>query len=131
MLKHCLKSMIHIIPRENLKQQFRGSITVPTSDDARYGWWIYQDETCDQLVKLIKKGKNAKLEPVYYQDGSFVYTGMKGARTADSDIGKTYIEIDLTQPKPYGIIKTAKALGMRHSFRTDNFSRKNYTSRSI
>lgn len=78
------------------KATIQGNITVPTSDDARYGWWIYQDETCDQLVSLIKKAKNVKVEPVYYQDGSYVYTGMKGARTADSDIGKTYIEIDLT-----------------------------------
>lgn len=78
------------------KATIQGNITVPTSDDARYGWWIYKDETCDQLVSLIKKAKNVKVEPVYYQDGSYVYTGMKGARTADSDIGKTYIEIDLT-----------------------------------
>ncbi|MDE6149447.1 MAG: L,D-transpeptidase/peptidoglycan binding protein [Ruminococcus sp.] len=78
------------------KATLQGNITVPISDDARYGWWIYKDETCDQLLDLIKKGKDAKVEPIYYQDGSFVYTGMKGARTADSDIGNTYIEIDLT-----------------------------------
>lgn len=78
------------------KATIQGNIVVPTSNDARYGWWIDQEKTRDELVELLKKGKDAKIDPIYYQDGSYVYTGMKGARTAADDIGKTYIEIDLT-----------------------------------
>lgn len=78
------------------KATLQGNIVVPTSNDAKYGWWIYQDKTCDQLVKLIEAGKNTKVEPVYYSDGNYVFTGRKEARSADDDIGNTYIEIDLT-----------------------------------
>lgn len=78
------------------KATIQGNIVVPTSNDARYGWWIYKDKTCEQLINLIEKRKNAKVEPIYYQDGSYVYTGRKEARSENDDIGNTYIEIDLT-----------------------------------
>lgn len=80
----------------------QGEITVPTSDDAYYGWWIYKDETVELLVELIKKGESVTTDPVYYYtenaDGSkgYVFTGVEEARTAEDDIGDTYVEIDLT-----------------------------------
>lgn len=80
----------------------QGDITVPTSADARYGWWIYQDETADLLVDLIEKGKSVTTDPVYYYtqnaDGTkgYIYTGSEEARSAEDDIGNTYVEIDLT-----------------------------------
>ncbi|MBQ9375288.1 MAG: L,D-transpeptidase family protein [Ruminococcus sp.] len=78
------------------KATLQGNITIPTSSDAKYGWWIYQDETCDQLVKLIEAGKTTKVEPIYFSDGNFTFTGRKEARSANDDIGNTYIEIDLS-----------------------------------
>jgi hypothetical protein len=39
-------------PRK-FKATLQGDITVPRSDDAKYGWWIWQDETCDALVKML------------------------------------------------------------------------------
>lgn len=80
----------------------QGDIVVPTSDDAKYGWWIYQDETADLLVKLIEKGESVTTDPVYYyttnKDGTkaYVFTGREEARSANDDIGDTYVEIDLT-----------------------------------
>ncbi|MGN1113890.1 MAG: L,D-transpeptidase family protein [Oscillospiraceae bacterium] len=75
----------------------QGDIIIPTSSDAKYGWWIDQEKTCDLLCSLIKKGKDvASVDPIYYADGNYVFTGVKSARTANDDIGKTYIEIDLT-----------------------------------
>lgn len=44
-------------------------------------------------LNCLKKGKNAKIDPIYYQDGSYVYTGMKGARTAANDIGKLILKL--------------------------------------
>lgn len=75
----------------------RGDIVVPQGDDARYGWWIWQDETCDELIEMLESGKTVeKAEPVYFKDGDYTYTGAREARTAEDDIGDSYIEIDLT-----------------------------------
>ena len=80
------------------KATLQGDIVVPTSDDAKYGWWIDQQQTCDLIVDLIKKGEDAdKIDPIYYVGGrGYVFTGRKEARSADDDIGNTYIEVDLT-----------------------------------
>ncbi len=75
----------------------QGDIIVPPSTDAKYGWWIDQQETCDELVQMLYDGVSVdSVDPVYYQDGYYVYTGVEEARTAEDDIGDTYIEIDLT-----------------------------------
>lgn len=75
----------------------QGDITIPTSSDAKYGWWIYQDATCEALVEMLEDQVSVEsVDPVYYQDGSFTYTGMESARSANDDIGNSYIEIDLT-----------------------------------
>ncbi len=75
----------------------QGDITVEPSSDAKYGWWIYQQATCDELVDMLEDGVSVEsVEPVYVEDYPFVYKGLPSARTANDDIGKTYVEIDLT-----------------------------------
>lgn len=74
-----------------------GKITVPPSSDAKYGWWLDQKACCKQLIGIIKKGENRKkVVPVYYKDGNFEFTGVPEARSENDDIGKTYLEVDLT-----------------------------------
>ena len=74
----------------------QGEITVPTSDDAKYGWWLDQEECCNQLVELIEAGETTDIEPIYYETSGYVFTGLESARSAEDDIGDTYVEIDLT-----------------------------------
>ena len=86
----------------NTKRKFhatlQGDIVIPTSDDAKYGWWIDQKKTCNALVDMLNKGETVKkVDPIYYDNGAgYVFTGVESARTKDDDIGKTYVEIDLT-----------------------------------
>lgn len=85
----------------NTKRKFhatlQGDIIVPTSSDAKYGWWIDQEKTCDDLVDMLEKGESVdKVDPIYYSTGYFDFTGVESARSKDDDIGDTYIEIDLT-----------------------------------
>jgi lipoprotein-anchoring transpeptidase ErfK/SrfK len=81
----------------NFHATLQGDIVVPTSDDAKYGWWIDQQETCDLLVSLIEDGESQEsIDPIYYATGGYEFTGLASARSADDDIGDTYIEIDLT-----------------------------------
>lgn len=88
-------------PRK-FKATLQGEITVPISDDAKYGWWIYKDKTVDLIIKLIEEGKSVTTDPIYYYtenaDGTkgYEFTGREEARTAGDDIGNTYVEIDLT-----------------------------------
>lgn len=88
-------------PRK-FKATLQGDITVPISDDAKYGWWIYKEKTVDLLIKLINEGNSVTTDPVYYYtenaDGSkgYEFTGREAARTAGDDIGNTYVEIDLS-----------------------------------
>ncbi len=89
------------------KSTLQGKITVKwatkqgdqVNSDSIYGWWLDYDKSCDQLKKMIEKGENRKkVTPIYYTDpnGFIEYTGVPEARTKDDDIGKTYIEVDLT-----------------------------------
>ncbi|MBR4621948.1 MAG: peptidoglycan binding domain-containing protein [Ruminococcus sp.] len=63
-----------------------------------YGWWMDQEKTCDLIEKAINAGKNTQIDPVYYKSEELEYTyeGNPRARKAESDIGDTYCEIDLT-----------------------------------
>ncbi len=76
----------------------QGKIKVKPSSDAKYGWWMDQQECCDQLVRMLKKGKSRNnVTPIYYNhDGYFEFTGVPEARSENDDIGKTYIEVDLS-----------------------------------
>ena len=80
------------------KSTLQGKIKVNPSSDAKYGWWLDQQETCDQLVRILKKGKSRdSVTPIYYvHDGYFEFTGVASARSENDDIGKTYIEVDLS-----------------------------------
>lgn len=74
----------------------RGEITVEEGEGC-YGWWIDQQKTCDQLVELIEEGSSADVEPIYYKNpySSYEYVCNPEWRTAESDIGDTYCEVDL------------------------------------
>ena len=80
------------------KTTLQGEKVVEHSDDAVYGWWIYQDATCDELVEMLEKGETVKkTKPVYYKtEFGFEYTGVPEARSKNDDIGKTYMEVDLS-----------------------------------
>lgn len=86
--------------KRKFKSTLQGDIIIPTSDDAKYGWWIYQQATCDELVKMLEAGESVdNAEPIYFSVGNYTFTGMESARSANDDIGNTYIEIDLTNQK--------------------------------
>ncbi len=53
-----------------------------------YGWQTDVKASTDALVAAIKEAKTVTLEPVYK---------LKGLSRATDDIGKTYVEIDLTR----------------------------------
>ena len=76
----------------------QGDIIIPNSSDAVYGWKTDREKTCDKLIKMLRAGITVKsCEPVYYDNGyGYVYKGVRSARTANDDIGSTYVEIDLT-----------------------------------
>jgi hypothetical protein len=76
----------------------RGEITLEQGS-GDYGWWIDQEKTCALLVDMIEEGISAKTEPIYYTnpDSQYKYTCNPDVRTAESDIGDTYIEIDLKE----------------------------------
>lgn len=78
------------------KSTSRGDITVKAGEGC-YGWWIYQDKTCEQLVEIIEEGSSANIEPIYYKnpDSAYEYVCNPEWRTAESDIGSTYCEVDL------------------------------------
>lgn len=78
------------------KSTSRGMITVEQGE-GDYGWWIDKKKTCALLVELIQDGISAKTEPYYYTnpDSQYTYTCDPSVRTADSDIGDTYCEVDL------------------------------------
>ena len=73
----------------------RGDITVEQGD-GDYGWWIDRDKTALLLADLVKDGISAKVKPYYYKnpDTGYEYT-CPCERTAESDIGDTYCEVDL------------------------------------
>lgn len=78
------------------KSTSRGTITVKQGKGC-YGWWIDQQKTCDALVKAVEQCKSADLEPIYYvnPDSSYEYTCNPEWRTAKTDLGNTYMEVDL------------------------------------
>lgn len=79
------------------KSTLQGEVEVDPGDDGLYGWWIWKDETVKQLIGLLEDGETVEsIDPIYYSDGYYDYTGVESARTKDDDIGKTYVEIDLT-----------------------------------
>ena len=80
------------------KSTTRGTILIKQGKGC-YGWWIDQQETCDALVAAIKECKTASLEPIYYvnPNSKYVYTCNEKWRTAKTDLGNTYMEVDLKE----------------------------------
>lgn len=77
----------------------RGTINLSQGrySTGQYGWWTDIQKTTDKLVEYIEKGESATTEPMYVTlDTGYCYEGFPSARTANDDIGDTYIEIDLT-----------------------------------
>ena len=61
----------------------------------QYGWWTDREKTLNRLIDLIEKGESAVIEPDYVTlDTGYKYRGF--TRSAEGDIGNTYVEVDLT-----------------------------------
>lgn len=79
------------------KSTLQGEVEVDPGDDGLYGWWLWKDETTKQLIGLLEDGESVEsIDPIYYNTGNYYYTGLESARSEKDDIGKTYVEIDLT-----------------------------------
>ncbi len=66
-----------------------GVITVPWTSSSMYGWQINQEATIDQIIELLHAGESVTVQPVYNGWGY-------GFTRETDDIGKTYIEIDIS-----------------------------------
>lgn len=58
-----------------------------TLNEGDYGWWMNRAAETEELIKLVKKGKQENRKPVYFQEAE-----QYGA----NDYGNTYVEINLT-----------------------------------
>lgn len=77
----------------------RGIITMSQGrySTGQYGWWTDKEKTLAQLLEYIDKGESVTTEPVYVRlDTGYTYRGFDSARSAEGDIGNTYIEVDLS-----------------------------------
>lgn len=70
-------------PRK-FKTSYGETITIAEGD---YGWWLNTPQEIKELTKLIKKGKQGKRTPCYYQTAD---------RYGKRDYGDTYVEVNLT-----------------------------------
>ena len=83
----------------NFQTTERGTIQISQGrySAGQYGWWIDQEKTVEKLLSYIEDGQSVTIDPVYVQlDTGYTYEGFESARTANDDIGNTYIEVDLT-----------------------------------
>lgn len=63
----------------------------------QYGWWIDQEKTVDKLLECFAAHDTVTIDPVYVQlESGYTYAGYESGRSAESDIGSTYVEVDLT-----------------------------------
>lgn len=77
----------------------RGTITMSQGrySTGQYGWWTDREKTLNRLIELIDKGESVTVEPDYVTlDTGYKYRGFDSARSAEGDIGNTYIEVDLS-----------------------------------
>lgn len=96
-------------PRK-FKTTNRGTITIEPSAKSNYGWWLDDGLNGDGepggmqklVTDLILEGKSQTVDPIWYSirndEGAitFTYEGNPDCWTAKDDIGKTYLEVDLS-----------------------------------
>lgn len=89
----------------NFHATLQGNIRVEQGPQGTYGWLIDKDKTTEKIKKLLLEGKSTTIDPVYatrldkYGVAFFTYKSDESARSAETDIGNTYIEVDLTAQK--------------------------------
>lgn len=80
----------------------QGDIYVDQGPQGTYGWLIDQEKTTEKLTQMLEEGTSGTIDPIYatrldkYGNVFFTYKSIESARSAESDIGDTYIEVDLT-----------------------------------
>lgn len=85
-----------------------------------YGWAINKTKETEALVRAIKEGQNIRKKPAYSQSAF---------ASGSSDIGKTYVEIDLTRQHLW-FYKNGSLIS-QGDIVTGNVSRKNTTPPGI
>ncbi len=70
-------------PRK-FKTSYGETITIDSGD---YGWWMNTSQEIKELTSLIKKGKQGKRTPSYFQTA---------VSYGKNDYGNTYVEVNLT-----------------------------------
>lgn len=83
----------------SFKSTNRGTIVMSQGrySTGQYGWWIDKDKTVNALTDCIKAGETVRIEPEYVTlDTGYKYKGFESGRSAEGDIGNTYIEVDLS-----------------------------------
>lgn len=73
-----------IFGTRDFKTSYGKTITIVGGD---YGWWMNTAQEAKELKKLIKKGKQGKRTPCYYQTAESY---------GEHDYGDTYVEVNLT-----------------------------------
>ncbi len=76
-----------------LKRKFHthdGRIITVSGGD--YGWWTDRKSTTEKLTAAFESGEDGEFEPVYFA---------RAAVHADSDIGTSYVEVDLDNQHVY------------------------------
>lgn len=80
----------------------QGDRYVAQGSQGTYGWKLDQEKTTDKIIELLEAGKSDTIDPVYATrldnagNAFFTYKAISSVRSADDDIGPTYIEVDLT-----------------------------------
>lgn len=89
--------------KRKFKTTLRGTITIDNGPQGLYGWKLDVNKTTALLVKYIQENKSVTTDPIYATriaaDGvtiEYTHTALESARSAESDIGNTYCEVDIT-----------------------------------
>lgn len=74
-----------------------GTVTVDPIENL-YGWWLDDDGMAELVEELILDGESTTADPIFYTtpDGALTYEGNADSWTKNDDIGKTYLELDLS-----------------------------------
>ncbi|MGN1102607.1 MAG: L,D-transpeptidase family protein, partial [Huintestinicola sp.] len=83
----------------NFETTKRGTITLNQVrySTGQYGWWTDREKTVEKLLEYIDTGESVTVEPEYVTlESGYTYRGYGPGRSAEGDIGDTYIEVDLS-----------------------------------